>query len=99
MASNMRRPFRAIVILLLVVIVATGVLCFVSHRAVVEKANASYSDFAPASARWSRFKVTGAHTFSIFWKLRFAKESKRTPSVAIWHARPFGAVELQGGQR
>lgn len=94
----MRGPLRAIVILLLVIVAAIGVLCFVSHRAVVEKANASYADFAPVSAHWSRFKVTGAHTFSVFWKLHFAKQSNRTPSVALWHARPFGAVEFEGGK-
>jgi hypothetical protein len=99
MASTTRGFGKTLLISAIVFIAAVAALYGFAHHTVVQKADASYSDFAPVSARLSRFKVTGAHTFSIFWKLRFAKESRRTPSVAVWHARPFGAVDFEGAKR
>ncbi|MFL6583566.1 MAG: hypothetical protein ACJ8KU_03510 [Chthoniobacterales bacterium] len=90
---------RVILALVVVLLLAIGALCGSSYYAVVSKANASYAELAPVSARISRFKTTGEHTFSIFWKLRFKKPSKQAPSVAVWHIKPFGKVDFEGTKR
>ncbi len=98
MASGKRSVVRLVIGLLVILIIGAGALCGTSYYQVVEKANAAYAQFAPASARISRLKRTGAYTLSILWKLRFAKPSSRAPTVAVWHLQPFGAVDFQGGK-
>ena len=99
MPSAARSIVRTLIVLLIIVVIAGGALCYVSYRAVVAKADASYTEYGGASARLSRFKAGAGHTFSIIWRLRFTKQSKQTPSVAVWHAQPFGSVEFQGAKR
>jgi 4-hydroxybenzoate polyprenyltransferase len=86
-------------ILVVVLLLAFGGLYAVAHHAITSKADAEYSELAPVSASFSRFKSTEKHGLATFWKLHYAKESKRAPSVAVWYFRPFGTVEFEGGKR
>jgi hypothetical protein len=99
MASAQRTLFRAVLVVLVAALIAGGALCFASYRAVTTKANAEYGEFAPVSARLSRLRAGQGHGFSILWKLSFAKQSKQTPSIAVWRAQPFGSVNFEGSRR
>ena len=89
---------RILLALIAVLLLVFAGLCGASYYAVVSKANTTYADLAPVSARLSRFKTSGDHRFSIFCKLHFNKASKRAPSVAVWHVTPFGKVDFEGGK-
>lgn len=99
MASAKTGSGRIVLIIVGILVIAVGVIFGMSHHAVVEKANASFTDAAPASAAFSRFKNTQPQGFVIIWKLHFAKANKRAPSVAVWHFRPWGAVDLEGAKK
>jgi hypothetical protein len=88
-----------LLVVLVPVLIGAGVVFFLSHKNVVAKATAEYGDFAPASARFSRFRVTKDDSLSIFWKMHFEKPGKQTPSVGVWHMQPFGKVTFEGGKR
>ena len=99
MATTKRTFLRVIIIVLVLLLIGGGGLLLAIHQSVVAKANASYGRYVPVSARLSRFKSSEGHGFSIFWKLRFAKQSTQTPSVAVWRTRPFGTVDFEGAKR
>ena len=86
------------------IIVVALLLCFgalyaVAHHGVVTKAQTKYSEFGAPSASFSRFKSTEKRGLAMFWKVRFAKQSKHSPSVAVWHFKPFGDVTFEGGKK
>lgn len=75
-------------------VVSVGVICAMAHRDAVNEADSRFESVAPVHAAFSRFRVSSNHTLSIYWKLRFARARSQLPGVAIWHLRPFGAVEF-----
>ncbi len=90
---------NALLIILVPLLLGVGVMFFISHKAVVEKANADYAEAAPVSARFSRFKANDTDRLLVLWKLRFAKETGSRPSFGVWHLQPFGRVTFEGGKR
>ncbi|MGI8482177.1 MAG: hypothetical protein ACR2MF_08975 [Chthoniobacterales bacterium] len=85
---------NAILTILAALIVSLAVICAISHRDAVNKADTNFAAAAPARATFSRFRVSNTHTLSIYWKLRFTNPHAQLPGVAIWHLRPLGAVEF-----
>ena len=86
-------------IIIVVLLLCFGGLYAVAHQNVVAKAQAEYSEFGAPSASFSRFKATEKRGIAMFWKLHFAKQNKRAPSVAVWHFQPFGDVTFEGGKK
>lgn len=99
MASSKSGSGRIILIIVGVVLIAVGAVFGMAHHAVVEKANAAAADAGSASAAFSRFKNTDPQGFVIIWKLKYAKPNKHVPSVAVWHFKPWGAVDLEGAKK
>ena len=90
---------KILAIIIVVLLLCFGGLYTVAHHTVVAKAQAEYSQLGPPSASFSRFKATEKRGLAMFWKVRFGKATKRAPSVAVWHFKPFGDVTFEGGKK
>lgn len=90
---------KILAIVIVVLLLCFGGLYGVAHHGVIAKAQAQYGELGAPSASFSRFKSTEKRGLAMFWKMRFAKESKRAPSIAVWHFKPFGEVTFEGGKK
>ncbi len=86
-------------IIIVILLLCFGGLYAVAHQNVVTKAKIEYSELGAPSASFSRFKATENRGLAMFWKVRFSKDSKRAPTVAVWHFKPFGDVTFEGGKK
>ncbi len=86
---------KLILTLLIILAVACGGMIALAHHDTRQHVDVAYSEYAPVTLSFSRFRGDSHHWLSIYYRLHFAgKKPPVREVVAFWSLRPFRHVTL-----